>query len=182
MIQLHTTVTDSGMPPLILLEELGLPDTLDRPNPTGKLPGPSGVLPWDTARSDPFIYDESNSLLLHESGAILLYLSEKTRRLLPIAPKARALAYQWLFSPAPFAHGSQDPGTNRAYLVVQNAALVTRDYLAGDFSLAGIATYPFVWRCAQNLTLDPGLALESWLVRMSERPAVTTAHVRMVNP
>ncbi|EQD26126.1 glutathione S-transferase, partial [mine drainage metagenome] len=101
MIALHAPATDSGLQSLILLEELGLPYTFQRLDPIG----PSESETQDATKAVPFIYDDSNSLTLHSSGAILLYLAEKTRRLLPIMPQARACAYQWLFAPTAIASG-----------------------------------------------------------------------------
>ncbi|MHB1543391.1 MAG: glutathione S-transferase family protein [Gammaproteobacteria bacterium] len=179
MIALHAAVTDSGLQSLILLEELGLPYTFQRLDPVADLLQPSESLVRGAMKPVPFIYDDSNNLTLHESGAILLYLAEKTRRLLPVMPQARACAYQWLFASTALASGSPDTDAIRARLAALNDVLVERNYLVGDFSLADIACYPLVERYSSSLVLDSWHALKNWLTRMGARPAVMAAHAKM---
>jgi len=131
-------------------------------------------------------------LSLFESGAILLYLAEKTGRFLPVDLRGRAKVLEWLFwqvgglgpmsgqnghftayapERIPYAIERYVKETNRLYGVLDRQ-LAGRDYIAGDYSIADMACYPWIVpyeRYGQNLDDFPHL--KRWFVSMRERPA-----------
>jgi len=142
----------------------------------------------------PVIVDHDNDdFVVFESGAILLYLAEKTRQLLPSEEKQRSRVMQWLM----FQMGGIGPMMGQAnvfyryfdeqvpaaihryqheglrLLTVLDHQLIERDYICGDYSIADIAAWP--WAVTHNWSgIDiTGLEhLQGWLDRMAARPAV----------
>ncbi len=194
MIDLYTAATPNGWKVSIALEELGLPyrvhpirlEKLEQKEPWFLALNPNGRIP--------VIVDRANSdFAVFESGAILLYLAEKSGRLLPAEPKARSVALQWLmfqmggvgpmqgqanvffrYAPEkiPYAIERYQKETRRLYTVL-DARLRVHEYLAGEYSIADIATWPWVsihaWSGVEIADLP---ALASWVERISARPAV----------
>ena len=154
--------------------------------------------PWFLALNPngriPAIVDRSNGdFAVFESGAILIYLAEKSGRLLPHEPKARSVALQWLmfqmagvgpmqgqanvfFRYAPekiqYAIDRYQNETKRLYAVL-DARLREHEYLAGDYSIADISTWPWVsihaWAGVEIGDLPH---LSRWLEAVGKRPAV----------
>jgi len=140
-----------------------------------------------------------------ESGAMLVYLAEKTGKFLAADGPARYDALQWLFwqmgglgpmsgqnnhfsnyalDKIQYAMDRYRNEVNRLYGVM-NTRLADRDYLAGEYSIADMASYPWVvpWqRQGQNIEDFPHL--KRWLERIAERPATKRAYaiVKDVNP
>ncbi|HVY17638.1 MAG TPA: glutathione S-transferase N-terminal domain-containing protein [Rhodopila sp.] len=133
-----------------------------------------------------------------ESGAILLYLAEKTGKLLPKDPASKYDAYQWLMTQMStvgpmfgqmvhfirFAPPGNDYSKSRyqtqAHRVTEviDHRLAGRDYLAGEYSIADIATYPWLRNVPGFMGSDamakyPNVA--RWVKAIDERPAVTAA-------
>ncbi len=195
MIHLYTAPTGNGMKPLILLEELGLPYTLvpvDLERGEQKEAAFSRLNP---ARHIPVIRDDSNDLVLAESGAILLYLAEKTRRLLPADPRDRASVYHWFFAQvtnvdprgmivatlerleAPCPELAEDARQAvRGFWQEADSALEHSDYLGGAFSIADIVAYAFVRRHGGRFGSGDFPALVRWSERIAARPAVRVAY------
>ena len=96
MIELHTDSSPNGFKITIALEELGLPYTLRHVRIDQGENLQAGFLRLNPHGRIPVLVDDSTGITLFESAAILLYLAEKTDRLLPSAPKARWQAIQWL--------------------------------------------------------------------------------------
>jgi GST-like protein len=141
----------------------------------------------------PAIVDHDTGITVFESGAILIYLAEKTGKLLPTADKERFQVLSWLmlqmgsvgpmfgqlnhfkkFSPEkiPYAIERYEKETLRLYSVLDKQ-LTEREYLCGDYSIADIATYPWVAIYEfQGLTLDSHPNLKRWVETMQPRPAV----------
>jgi len=144
----------------------------------------------------PVIVDDAGpggrELVLWETGAILLYLAEKTGRFLPADPVKRALCWQWLMfqmsgvgpmfgQEVHFSHYAKDkhPYAIERYsrevarlLAVLNGRFEVAEWLAGDeYSIADMAMIPFLRR---KLIEDAGRysALERWAAAMQARPAV----------
>jgi glutathione S-transferase len=133
-------------------------------------------------------------IVLFESGAILLYLAEKSGRLLSSAAASRAAALKWLFfgtsSIGPTAMQvhwlvrRRDKGEPHANLEIYRAELETlygiadrrlaeAPYLAGDYSIADVAAYPWVYRHGmQGIAMARFPALAAWMARVAARPAV----------
>ncbi len=135
---------------------------------------------------------------LFESGAILLYMAEKIGRFIPADIRGRALTLQWLFwqmaglgpmagqnghfsqhapEKVPYAIERYTRETNRLYGVLDRQ-LAGREYIAGDYSIADMACYPWIVpheRHGQNLDDFPNL--KPWFYRIRERPACQRAYV-----
>ena len=191
MIELYTAATPNGHKISIALEELGLPyevhalsfDRQEQKAPEFLRINPNGRIPA--------IVDDGFAVF--ESGAILLYLAEKTGQLLPSDPKGRSLAIQWLM----FQMGGVGPmqgqanvffryfpeklqgaidryqhETRRLYEVLDRR-LGEAEYLAGDYGIADIATYPWVrihdWA---GVAIDGLEHLQRWMDAIAVRPAV----------
>ncbi len=141
--------------------------------------------------------DGGKPVSLFESGAILLYLAEKTGLFLPKDLRGRAEVLQWLFwqmgglgpmagqnghfsvyapEKIPYAIDRYVKETNRLYGVM-NKRLADREYLAGDYSIADIASYPWIVpyeRHGQNLADFPHL--KRWFEVIKARPAVSKVY------
>ena len=194
MIDLYTAPTPNGWKVSIALEELGLAytvhpvqlDTLEQKQPWFTALNPNGRIPA--------IVDRSNGdFPVFESGAILVYLAERTGKLMPAEPKARSVAMQWLmfqmsgigpmqgqanvfFRYAPekiqYAIDRYQNETRRLYEVLERR-LSDVEYLAGEYSIADIATWPWVsihsWA---GVSLDGLPQVARWLEAVGKRPAV----------
>jgi len=194
MIDLFTAATPNGHKVSIMLEELGLDyqvhalnlGEMEQKSPEYLAINPNGRIPAIVDR-------DADDFVVFESGAILIYLAEKTGRLLPSEHKARSRVMQWLMfqmggvgpmqgqanvftryfpQPIPAAIQRYQRETRRLYEVM-NGHLRQHDYLAGDYSIADIATWPWVrihnW---SGVSLDGLQYLSSWLQRVGQRPAV----------
>jgi len=141
--------------------------------------------------------DGGPPLSLFESGAILLYLAEKIGRFIPADVRGRAQVLQWLFwqvgglgpmagqnghfrhyapEQVPYAIERYTKETNRLYGVL-GRQLEGREYIAGDYSIADMASYPWIVsheRHGQNLDEFP--SLKSWFHRIRARPATVRAY------
>ncbi|NJO12369.1 MAG: thiol:disulfide oxidoreductase [Gammaproteobacteria bacterium] len=141
--------------------------------------------------------DGAGPLALFESGAILLYLADKCGQLLPTQLRARLDVTQWLFwqvgglgpmagqighfnvfapEQVPYAIDRYTREVNRLYGVLDRR-LADRDFIAGDFSVADIATYPWIVPYeahGQNLADHPHL--KRWFEAIRARPATQQAY------
>jgi GST-like protein len=194
MIDLYTAATPNGWKASIMLEEIGLPYRVN-PISLGKLEQKQdGYLALNPNGRIPTIVDrDAGDFAVFESGAILLYLAEKTGRLLPTDTRGRSTAVQWLmfqmggvgpmqgqanvfFRYAPekieFAIERYQRETRRLYEVLDRR-LEGSEYLAGDYSIADIATWPWVsihgWA---GVEIDGLEHLTRWLEEIGARPAV----------
>lgn len=142
--------------------------------------------------------DGGPPLPVFESGAILLYLADKIRRFIPADVRGRTLTLQWLFwqmaglgpmagqnghfsqyapEKVPYAIDRYVKETNRLYGVLDRQ-LAAREYVAGGYSIADMACYPWIVpheRHGQNLDDFPNL--KRWFHRIRERPACQRAYV-----
>jgi GST-like protein len=173
MIDLYYWPTPNGHKISIALEEMGLPYTVKRVNILRSEQFEPAFLALNPNHKIPTIVDHQGPgdapYAVFESGAILLYLAEKTGQFLPAEPRARGDVLQWLFfqvaslgpmfgqcghflgyapEKIPYAIERYHKETKRLYGVI-NGVLGTRPYLAGaDYSIADIATYPW---CAPRI-------------------------------
>ncbi len=194
MIDLYTAATPNGWKASIALEELGLPyqvkalqlDKLEQKEAPFLRINPNGRIPAIVDR-------EADDLAVFESGAILVYLAEKTGKLLPTDARGRSVAMQWLmfqmggvgpmqgqanvffrYAPEkiPFAIERYQKETRRLYEVLDRR-LGEAEYLAGDYSIADIASWPWVsihgWAGVEVEGLPN---LERWIAAVGARPAV----------
>jgi len=198
MIDLYSWPTPNGHKVHIMLQEVGLPYRVHavdigageqfKPDflaisPNNKIPA---IVDQDGPGGQPYS--------LFESGAILLYLAEKTGKLLPQEPRSRYDVIQWLmfqmanvgpmlgqahhfrhYAPEPieYAINRYTNEASRLYGVIDRR-LKDREYLAGgDYSIADIATFPWLrsWkRQGQNIEDYPNL--KRWFEAIAARPAV----------
>jgi GST-like protein len=194
MIELYTAATPNGYKASIALEELALPYTLHKL----ELPQNEQKQPWFLAINPngriPAIVDrEADDFAVFESGAILIYLAEKTGRLMPTDMKGRSRVLQWLM----FQMGGIGPmmgqanvffryfpdkiqqvidryqGESKRLFRVLDSHLEKHEYLAGDYSIADIANFAWVrtWRWS-GVAIDDLPHLQRWLDTIAARPAV----------
>jgi GSH-dependent disulfide-bond oxidoreductase len=197
MIDLYTWGTPNGRKVSIMLEEVGLPYTVhkidigkgDQFKPEFVAINPNSKIPAIVDTDGP----DGRPMTVFESGAILIYLAEKTGKLMPAAPRPRSEVLQWLmfqmggvgpmfgqnhhfrrFAPEKIPYGIERYGkeTERLYGVM-DARLGTVAHLAGDYSIADIATYPWVSRHDfQEIDLGRFPNVKRWFDGLSARPAV----------
>ena len=198
MIQLYTWGTPNGRKISIALEELGLAYSVHPVDIGAGAQFAPAFLEISPNNKIPAIVDpdgpDGQPLALFESGAILVYLAEKTGGLLPAAGEARYRVLQWLmfqmggFGPmlgqahhflryapetVPYAQKRYHDEALRLYRVL-DAALAGQSYVAGDeYSIADIALYPWAakhdWHCVD---LEPFPQIARWLAEVGARPAV----------
>jgi GST-like protein len=194
MIDLYTAATPNGHKVSIALEELGLPYTVhalalhenQQKEDWFLAINPNGRIPAIVDRAE-------DNFAVFESGAILIYLAEKTGQLMPADPKARSRVLQWLM----FQMGGIGPmmgqanvffryfpekipaaidryqGESRRLFRVLDVHLRDREFLAGDYSIADIANWAWVrthsW---SGVPLDDLPDLKRWVKAIGARPAV----------
>jgi glutathione S-transferase len=193
MIDLYTAPTPNGWKVSILLEELELPyevkflhfDQLEQKQASFLAINPNGRIPAIVDR-------DAGDFAVFESGAILVYLAEKAGRLLPTDPKERSVALQWLmfqmggvgpmqgqanvffrYAPEKIAYAIEryQKETRRLYEVL-DGRLAQHEYLAGDYSIADIASWPWVTIHAwSGVEIDDLPNLKRWSEKIWERPA-----------
>jgi len=194
MIDLYTAGTPNGFKASIALEELELPYTVHALN-LGK---GDQKEEWfrkinPNARIPAIVDRDEGDFAVFESGAILLYLAEKTGRLLPADKKGRSVAIQWLmfqmggigpmmgqagvffrYAPEkiPYAIERYQRETRRLFEVLEGR-LGEVEYLAGEYSIADIANFSWV-RGHSWVGVDvEGLPqVQRWLAAIEARPAV----------
>ncbi|HSC06306.1 MAG TPA: glutathione S-transferase N-terminal domain-containing protein [Steroidobacteraceae bacterium] len=194
MIELFTSETPNGWKVSIALEEMSLPyeyrhirlsqreqkqDWYVKLNPNGRIPT--------------IIDHDNDEFVVFESGAILIYLAEKTGLFLPRDVKGRSLVMQWLmfqmsgvgpmmgqanvfyrYAPEkiPYAIDRYQREVRRL-LEILDRRLADHEYLAGDYSIADIATWPWArgyeW---SGVSIDGLDHLRRWLDKVGARPAV----------
>jgi GST-like protein len=199
MIELYFWTTPNGYKPLLFLEEAGLDYEIRPVNiskgaqfaPDFLKISPNNRIPAIVDR-DP--EDGDTPLALFESGAILQYLAEKTGRFLPEDARGRADVLQWLnwqmggvgpmfgqylhfvdYAPKEIPY-AKDRYTQEAerLLGVLDGRLEGREYVAGAYSIADMAIYPWVRRI---LARFEGFAnVERWARKVASRPATIRAY------
>jgi GSH-dependent disulfide-bond oxidoreductase len=196
-IELYTWKTPNGRKASIALEELGLPYAVHPIDISKDEQFAPDFLRISPNNKIPAIVDpegpDGRPLALFESGAILIYLAEKTGKLMPQAAQARYEALQWLmwqmggFGPMlgqahhfrrfakeqiPYAVDRYTNETRRLYRVLDKR-LNEADYLAGEYSIADIATFPWAARHEwQGIALEEFANVKRWYDAVAARPAV----------
>jgi GSH-dependent disulfide-bond oxidoreductase len=196
-IDLYYWPTANGQKIAIFLEEAGLPYTA-YPIDISKGEQFSPAFEQVSANQRiPAIFDRGAKVSLFESGAILLHLAERTGQFLPRDTQGRAEVLQWLFwqaasmgpilgqtvffrnfasEPVPLANARFGKETARLYAVLERR-LMDRCHVAGEFSIADMALYPWIIQHdKQGVTLDEYPNIQQWLDRVSARPGVQRAY------
>lgn len=194
MIELFTAATPNGHKVSIALEELGLPYSLREL----KLLEGEQRQPWfleinPNGRIPAIIDRDQEDFVVFESGAILMYLAEKTGQLLPSDVKGRSRVVQWLM----FQMGGLGPmmgqanafyrympekiqpaierfqNETRRLLTVLDTQLKDHEYLAGDYSIADIANWTWArLHLVAGVDADDLVHLQRWIATLYARPAV----------
>jgi glutathione S-transferase len=194
MIELYTAPTPNGRKVSIALEEMELPYQVhgidlmagEQRQPEFLAINPNGRIPA-------IVDGDAGDFPVFESGAILVWLAEKSGRFLPAAAKPRSVVLQWLF----FQVGGVGPMMGQAnvffryaeekipYAIeryqrevrrlfeVYDRRLAEHEFLAGDYSIADMATWPWIashdW---SGVPVDGLEHLQRWLGAIGARPAV----------
>ncbi|HZF44392.1 MAG TPA: glutathione S-transferase N-terminal domain-containing protein [Sphingomonadaceae bacterium] len=194
MIDLYTAATPNGWKVSIALEELELPydlHVIDMKAGEQKQPAFTAINP--NGRIPAIVDREEDDFAVFESGAILVYLAEKTGRLMPADAKGRSRVMQWLM----FQMGGVGPMMGQAnvftryfpeqlpsvidryrregrrLLEVLDGHLAGNEYLAGDYSIADIANWSWAHTYAwPGISVDGLDHLQRWMAAISARPAV----------
>ncbi len=194
MIDLYTSPTPNGHKVSVTLEEMGVPykvHAIDLGKQQQKEPwfleiNPNGRIPA-------IVDHDAGGFPVFESGAIMIYLAEKTGKLMPADPKGRSRVIQWLM----FQMGGIGPmmgqanvffrywkekyqpaidryqNEGRRLFAVLDGELAKHEYLAGDYSIADIANWCWVrthfW---SGISVDELPHLQRWLAAIAARPGV----------
>ena len=194
MIDLYTAATPNGRKISIMLEETGMDYTVhninlgeqDQKRPEFLAMNPNGRIPVIVDR-------DNDDFVVFESGAILIYLADKSGQLLPLDEKARSRVIQWLM----FQMGGLGPMMGQAnvffryfdekipaaidryqheslrLLTVLDQQLAEQDYLCDEYSIADIANWCWATTHEWSGVDIGGLGhLDAWLRRVEARPAV----------
>lgn len=202
MIDVYFSPTPNGLKIRLFLEETGLPHRLvpvslskgEQFKPEFLAISPNNKIP---AIVDHAPADGGPPLPVFESGAILIYLADKAGRLLPAAGRGRLEVMQWLFwqvgglgpmagqaghfrfyapEPVPYGIDRYTRETHRLYGVLDRR-LADRDFIAGDYSIADIACYPWIVpHAAHGQNLDEFAHLKRWFDTIAARPATVRAY------
>jgi GSH-dependent disulfide-bond oxidoreductase len=201
MIDLYYWTTPNGHKITMYLEETGLPYTVKAVNISRGDQFAADFLAIAPNNRIPAIVDQAPAIpggpvALFESGAILLYLADKTGQLIPADVRARWQCIQWLFwqmaglgpmagqnhhfgnnalEPIPYAIDRYVNETGRLYAVFDRQ-LRGRQYIVDDYSIADIACYPWVQPERQRQNIDDFPELKRWTAAIAARPATQRAY------
>jgi GSH-dependent disulfide-bond oxidoreductase len=194
VIDLYTAETPNGWKIAIALEELGLPYRVHALRLSQGEQKQAWYLELNPNGRIPTVVDRDNDdFVVFESGAILIYLAEKTGRLMPADVKGRSRVIQWLmfqmagvgpmmgqanvffrYAPEkiPFAIDRYQREVRRLFEVLERQ-LGKHEYLAGEYSIADIAHWSWVHAHDWSGVSIEGLTnLQRWLAAVGARPAV----------
>jgi GST-like protein len=202
MIELYYWPTPNGHKITMFLEEAGLPYEIrpvdisagDQFKPEFLAISPNNRMPAIVDHDPP---GGGEPVSVFESGAILMYLAEKTGRFLPTDVRGRKAVLEWLFwqvgglgpmagqnhhfvqyapEKIPYAMNRYVNETNRLYGVLDRR-LAGWDYIAGEYSIADMACYPWIVpHERQQQNLDEFSNVKSWFERVRVRPATMRAY------
>lgn len=193
MIDLYIWMTPNGRKVSIMLEEVGLPYRVHPIDITKDHQFDPAFLKISPNNKIPAIVDTDNGLHLMESGAILMYLAEKTGKFWPQDFPAKWRVAEWLmwqmggagpflgqvhhfvkFNPgkSSYAEERYSKEARRLWRVL-DTRLGDVEYVAGDYSIADIAIWPWISRFEwQPVNFDEHPNIKRWYVAIAERPAV----------
>ncbi len=202
MIDFYFWTTPNGYKVLVFLEETGIPYRIVPVNISKGEQFEPEFLQISPNNKIPAIIDDSPAeagvrISLFESGAILQYLAEKTGHFLPEDVLGRSEVLQWLFwqmgglgpmlgqnlhfgqyapEKIPYAIDRYVNESERLFEVMDKQ-LTNREFIAGDYSIADMASYPWVFKHPYlQLQLDEFPNLTRWYQTIEQRPAVACAY------
>ncbi len=204
MIDLYTWSTPNGRKASIMLEEVGLPYKAHAIDISKNEQFAPDFLKISPNNRIPAIVDRDNGQTLFESGAILMYLADKTGKLWPKTGEAHWRAVEWLMwqmggvgpmlgqvhhfvkynkGKAPYAEERYMAEAKRLYGVLDRR-LAQAEYVAGDYSIADIAIWPWISRFEwQTMDLKDFPNVLRWYKAIASRPAVVKGyHVPVPQP
>jgi len=192
-IDLYTWVTPNGRKVSIMLEELELPYRVFPIDITKGEQLEESFLKLSPNNKIPVIVDHEAGVQLMESGAILMYLADKTGKLMSQKSGSYWQEMEWLMfqmghigpmlgqthhfvkfnaGKSPYAEERYSKENRRLYQVLENR-LIDRDYIVDDYSIVDIANWPWISRFEfQKMDLNDYPNLKKWYLRIAERPAV----------
>ena len=192
MIDLYTWTTPNGRKVSILLEELGVPYTAHAVDIGKDEQFDSAFLAISPNNKIPAIIDRETGVELMESGAIMIYLAEKYDKFINVG-EGRLRVIEWLmwqmggigpflgqvhhfvkYNPgkAPYAEERFSNEARRLYGVLDRR-LEKREFVAGEYSIADMAIWPWISRFEwQRIDLNDFPKVRDWYVRIAGRPAV----------
>jgi GST-like protein len=209
MIDLYYWTTPNGHKMTMFLEEARIPYAIhpvnigkgDQFEPEFLKISPNNRIPAIVDRAPA---DGGEPIAMFESGAILLYLADKIGRFIPRDTRARLDCIQWLFwqmgnlGPLAgqnhhFVHYAPEKityaieryvnETGRLYAVL-NKRLADREFIAGEYTIADMASYPWVLPERQSQNIDEFPHLKRWKEAIKSRPATQAAYAiaKEINP
>lgn len=201
MIDLYTWKTSNCQKVNIAICELGLPFVVHAIDISSGAQKSADYLAINPNGKVPAIHDRDTGVTIFESGAILLYLAEKTGKLLPPDPVGRWAAIQWTMwqmsaigpTGGQLNHFRSDPARGsyaldrftkeyNRLLDVLEGALGAKDYLAGSYSIADIAVWPWITRFEKmGIDLSARPSLVRWYKAIADRPGSQTGFA-LLNP
>lgn len=192
-IDLYTWATPNGRKVSIMFEELELPYRVFPIDITKGEQLEESFLKLSPNNKIPVIVDHEAGVQLMESGAILMYLADKTGKLMSQKSGSYWQEIEWLMfqmghigpmlgqthhfvkfnaGKSPYAEERYSKENRRLYQVLENR-LIDRDYIVDDYSIVDIATWPWISRFEfQKMDLNDYPNLKKWYLRIAERPAV----------
>ncbi len=202
MLEYFFWTTPNGYKPLLMLEELGLPYQItpvnisegDQFKPEFLKISPNNRIP---ALVDHAPASSKTPIALFESGAILVYLAEKSQRFMPEDHLTKADVLQWLFwqvgglgpmsgQSLHFTHYAPEKieyaknryfGETSRLFKVLDTQLSQRRFIANEYSIADMASYPWIHKFEQlEIDLSNFLHLKRWYDEIGERPATVRAY------
>lgn len=206
MIDLYYFPSPNGLKIAIMLEECGLPYQVVPVDIGGGEQFRPEYLALNPNNKIPTIVDRETGISVFESGAILIYLAEKSKQFLSETPDERIEVLSWLFwqvgglgpmagqahhfrafatETVPYGIDRYTNEVNRLYGVM-NQRLGDAEFLAGEYSIADIACWPWIVpHERQGQDLDEFRNVKRWFETMRERPAVmrgfALGHEQMVD-
>ena len=198
MIDFYTWTTPNGRKVAIMLEEVGVPYNAIPIDIGQDEQHTSEFLKISPNNKIPAIVDHDNGMSLMESGAILMYLAEKTGQLMPSSGEAKWQVTEWLmmqmgsvgpmlgqthhfsfYNPGKSAYAEERYLKENARIYgVLDKRLGEGQYLAWDYSIADIATWPWIARHPrQQMSLFEYPHLLRWYLEIAARPAVQRGYI-----
>jgi len=196
MITLYTWPTPNGYKPMLALEEMGLAYTIETINIGENVQKEPEFLAMNPNGRIPVMKDhEAEDFVIFESGAILVYLAEKTGQFFGGNAKERSIVMQWLmwqmgglgpmmgqanqyvtFLPEEHTHPlNRYKGESERLFGVMEMQLEKTPYLAGDYSIADMATWPWVrGHPMAGVDINAFPKVKAWFDTIAARPAVAT--------
>jgi len=194
VIDLYTWTTPNGRKVSIALEEMGLPyRVVPVPLKTGAQKTPEFLAINPNGRIPAIVDRDNGDFAVFESGAILIYLAEKSGQFLPAEAQTRSVVIQWLMwqmgglgpmhgqanvfnryfpEKIPAVIDRYQSETKRLFSVM-DARLAKTPYLAGDYSIADMACWPWVMQHDwAGVPIDDLPHLQRWVATVGARPAV----------